>query len=157
MQRVGQEGVKPPADCPARLVLTAPGDWRVLQAVKAVAEAGGLPLEIREDRHVFCTVREFAAHAKVRMSLRMGYFYREQRKRHGVLMHGDEPIGGQWNFDADNREALGAAGPGHVPPRTHFEPDTVTREVIALVNTRFAAHPGQRHSFAWPVTRAQAL
>ncbi len=146
---------------PARLVLTAPGDWRVLQAIKAVAEANGLPLDVREDRHFFTTTREFAAHAKGRKSLRMEYFYREQRKRHRVLMQsagqGDEPVGGQWNFDADNREAFAAAGPGAVPPRRRFEPDAVTREVIALVNTRFAAHPGRLDSFAWPVTRAQAL
>jgi deoxyribodipyrimidine photolyase-related protein len=102
---------------PARLVMTEPGDWRVLQAIKAVAEANGLPLDIREDRHFFCSVREFTAHAKGRKSLRMEYFYREQRKRHGVLMLGDEPVGGQWNFDADNREAFGAAGPGDVPSR----------------------------------------
>ncbi|HWS25716.1 MAG TPA: cryptochrome/photolyase family protein [Xanthomonadales bacterium] len=142
---------------PARLVMTAPGDWRVLQVIKAVAEATGLPLEIREDRHFFVSVREFAEHAKGRKSLRMEYFYREQRRRHGVLMEGDEPIGGQWNFDADNREAFGATGPGAVPPRTAFPADTVTREVIALVNTRFATHPGRLESFAWPVTRAQAL
>ncbi len=42
---------------PARLVMTAPGDRRVLQALKAVAEDAGLPLEIREDRHFFCRVR----------------------------------------------------------------------------------------------------
>jgi deoxyribodipyrimidine photolyase-related protein len=142
---------------PARLVMTAPGDWRVLQAIRAVAEANNLPLDIREDRHFFASVREFAAHAKGRKTLRMEYFYREQRKRHRVLMHGDEPVGGQWNFDADNREAFGAAGPGAVPPRTRFEPDAVTREVIALVNSRFAQHPGRLESFAWPVTRAQAL
>ena len=142
---------------PARLVMTTPGDWRVLQAIKTVAEANGLPLDIHEDRHFFCSVHDFAVHAKGRKSLRMEYFYREQRKRHGVLMQGDEPIGGQWNFDADNREAFGAAGPGDVPPRMCFEPDAVTREVIALVNTRFAAHPGRLDSFAWPVTRAQAL
>jgi deoxyribodipyrimidine photolyase-related protein len=142
---------------PARLVMTAPGDWRVLQAIKALAQAQGLPLDIREDRHFFSTVRDFATHAKGRKSLRMEYFYREQRKRHGVLMQGDEPVGGQWNFDADNREAFGAAGPGAVPPRTAFAPDAVTREVIALVNARFAAHPGRLDSFAWPVTRAQAL
>jgi deoxyribodipyrimidine photolyase-related protein len=142
---------------PARLVMTAPGDWRVLQAIKSVAEASGLPLDIREDRHFFCSVREFAAHATGRKSLRMEYFYREQRKRHGVLMKGDKPIGDQWNFDIDNREAFGAAGPGDVPPRTSFEPDAVTREVIALVGTRFAEHPGRLDSFAWPVTRAQAL
>ncbi len=142
---------------PTRLVMTAPGDWRVLQAIKAVAEANGLPLHIREDRHFFCSVPEFAAHARGRRSLRMEYFYREQRKRHRVLMVGDEPVGGQWNFDADNREAFGAAGPGDVPPRTIFAPDEITRDVIALVSNRFAAHPGRLDSFAWPVTRAQAL
>ena len=145
---------------PAALVMTAPGDWRVLQAIKAVAEACGLPLEIREDRHFFTSVREFAAHARGRKSLRMEYFYREQRKRHRVLMDpldAEAPLGGQWNFDADNREAFGAAGPGLVPPRSTFAPDVVTREVIALVQERFPQHPGSLESFAWPVTRAQAL
>ncbi|HYN61571.1 MAG TPA: cryptochrome/photolyase family protein, partial [Rubrivivax sp.] len=142
---------------PARLVMTAPGDWRVLEAIKAVAEASHLPLDIHEDRHFFSSIAEFAAHAKGRKSLRMEYFYREQRKRHDVLMQGDEPIGGQWNFDADNRQAFCTSGPGAVPPRTRFEPDAVTREVIALVDTRFATHPGRLDSFAWPVTRAQAL
>ncbi len=146
---------------PARLVMTAPGDWRVLQAIKAVAEASNLSLEIREDRHFFVSVREFSAHAKGRKSLRMEYFYREQRKRHRVLMgcdgRDDEPIGGQWNFDADNRESFGATGPGNVPPRMTFAPDAITREVIELVNARFALHPGRLDSFAWPVTRAQAL
>jgi len=145
---------------PARLVMTAPGDWRVLQALQAAAEACGLPLEIREDRHFFVSVREFAAHARGRKSLRMEYFYREQRKRHRVLMdpHNDDtPLGGQWNFDADNREAFGAAGPGTRPPRCTFEPDAVTREVIALVEERFAQHPGSLAGFAWPVTREQAL
>ncbi|MCY7319658.1 MAG: cryptochrome/photolyase family protein, partial [Ramlibacter sp.] len=142
---------------PARLVMTAPGDWRVLQAIKAVAQANAVPLDIREDRHFFVSVREFATHAKGRKSLRMEFFYREQRKRHGILMQDGEPIGGQWNFDADNRKSFGAAGPGWVPPRSRFEPDAVTREVIALVEGRFAAHPGRLDSFAWPVTREQAL
>ena len=142
---------------PAALVMTAPGDWRVLQAIKAVAVAGKLPLDLREDRHFFCSVRDFAAHAKGRKSLRMAHFYSEQRKRHDVLMDGGVPVGGQWSFDADNREAFGAAGPGDVPPRSRFAPDAVTQEVIALVNTRFAEHPGRLESFGWPVTRAQAL
>ncbi len=142
---------------PTGLVMTAPGDWRVLQAIKGVAQAQGLPLEVREDRHFYGSAREFAAHARGRKTLRMEYFYRDMRKRHGVLMHGDEPEGGQWNFDADNREAFGAAGPGAVPPRAVFEPDALTREVIALVEKRFGTHPGRLDGFAWPVTRAQAL
>ena len=142
---------------PQRVVMTAPGDWRVWQSLKAVVEGAGLVLEVCEDRHFFSTVHEFAAHARGRKALRLEYFYRELRQRHGVLMLEGQPIGSRWNFDADNRDAFGPEGPGTVPPRATFEPDALTREVMALVEARFAQHPGALESFAWPVTRDQAL
>lgn len=142
---------------PRELVLTAPGDWRVLRALQATARDAGLPLEIRDDRHFYTTVRDFAAHAKGRKSLRMEYFYREQRRRHGVLMDGGEPAGGRWNYDSENRQPFGPDGPGFLPPPPRFAPDAITQEVLALVRTRFADHPGKLETFAWPVTREQAL
>ena len=142
---------------PERLVMTAPGDWRVLEALKAVAAETGVELDIREDRHFFSTAAEFAAHAKGRKQLRLEYWYRELRVRHQVLMEGDQPAGGQWNFDADNREAFGKEGPPPIPAPARFEPDDTTREVLQLVSTRFCGHPGSLESFAWPVTRRQAL
>ena len=142
---------------PQRVVMTAPGDWRVFQQLKAAVEAAGMKLEVCEDRHSFTTVSEFAAHASARKSLRLEYFYRELRQRHNILMDDGKPAGGQWNFDADNREAFGPQGPGPVPARATFAPDALTREVIALVNTRFTSHPGTLDSFAWPITRTQAL
>ncbi len=142
---------------PQGLVMTAPGDWRVLQALRAVAAECGLALEVRDDRHFFSTVREFADHAKGRKQLRLEYWYRALRQKHGILMDGDAPAGGQWNFDADNREAFGKAGPAGLRPPLRFAPDTSTREVLALVQARFAKHPGSLESFGWPVTRAQAL
>lgn len=143
---------------PEGLIVTEPGEWRVREALREVAETTGIPLEIREDRHFFSTVAEFDAHAEGRKSLRMEYFYREMRKKHGVLMTTrGQPVGGQWNYDADNRKAFPKQGPGLVPPRARFEPDEVTRDVIALVEKRFGDHPGSLDSFAWPVTRTQAL
>ena len=143
---------------PQALVMTAPGDWRVLQALRGVAKDLGLPLDLRDDRHFFATVREFAAHTKGRKQLRMEYFYREQRAKHRVLLDdAGEPLGGQWNFDAENREAFGPQGPGLVLPAPRFAPDTRTAGVLDLVRDRFASHPGQLDDFAWPVTRAQAL
>ena len=145
---------------PQRLVMTAPGDWRVLDSIKAVAESLSLPLDIREDRHFFSTVRDFAAHAKGRKQIRLEYWYRELRQRTGILMEGpqrDQPAGGQWNFDADNREAFGKDGPPPIPQPARFEPDAITREVLDLVQQRFADHPGSLNSFAWPVTREHAL
>jgi deoxyribodipyrimidine photolyase-related protein len=143
---------------PQRLVVTAPGEWRVWQMLKRVAHTHDVPLDVRNDRHFFGTVREFAAHARSRRgALRMEFFYREMRRRHGVLMDGDQPVDGRWNFDEDNRSGFGSDGPGFVPPAPQFPPDALTHEVIALVNTRFAGHPGRLDSFAWPMTREQAL
>jgi deoxyribodipyrimidine photolyase-related protein len=142
---------------PQSLVMTAPGDARVLAALRAVAQANALVLDVREDRHFFNPVRAFVAHAKGRKQLRMEFFYREMRREHGVLMDGDQPAGGQWNYDPDNRAGFGKGGPVDVPERARFEPDAITREVIALVRQRFAEHPGRLDSFAWAVTREHAL
>jgi deoxyribodipyrimidine photolyase-related protein len=142
---------------PRSLVMTAPGDARVLRELRAAAASRGVALEIRVDRHFFATVRDFAQHARAHGGLRLETFYRAMRRRHGVLMDDGLPAGGRWNFDADNRQAFAKTGPVDPPPPPRFAPDAVTRAVLALVETRFAGHPGSLASFAWPVTRDQAL
>ena len=142
---------------PQALVLTAPGDWRVLRDLRAAAQQCELPLELRDDTHFFSTVRDFAQHASGRKQLRLEYFYRELRQKTGILMEGGKPVGGQWNFDEDNRSSFGKEGPGVVPKPSRFEPDAITQDVIALVNDRFARHPGSVAHFGWPLTREQAL
>ncbi len=142
---------------PQGLVMTAPGDWRVLQSLRGVVLRHGLTLDLSDDTHFFSTVRDFAQHAEGRKQIRLEYFYRELRQKHQVLMDGKKPVGGQWNFDADNRSSFGKNGPGHIPAPTRFEPDETTREVMQLVNSRFADHPGSLERFGWAVNRAQAL
>ena len=142
---------------PQQMVMTAPGDWRVLQSLRAIAKQHDVPLEIRDDTHFFSTVREFAMHADGRKQLRLEYFYRELRQKNGILMEGKKPIGGQWNFDADNRGSFGKQGPGLLPSPTRVTPDAITQEVMRLVNDKLAHHPGSIAQFGWPVTRAEAL
>ncbi len=149
---------------PSAIIMTAPGDWRVLNQIKQTATHHNCPLDIREDRHFFSTVRDFAQHAKGRKQLRLEYFYRELRTKTGVLMDNGEPAGGAWNFDQENRESFGKEGPPPIPTPTRFAPDAITQDVIHLVNERFADHPGELHApnntathFGWPVTRDQAL
>jgi len=141
---------------PQRWILVEPGEWGVQEEIQAAAATAGVPLELREDRHFLCSRREFAAHAQGRKQLRMEYFYREMRQRHQVLMEQDQPAGGAWNFDKENRKSFGREGPPlHLPPR-RFAPDALTQEVIAMVNGRFASHPGDLAAFDWPVTAAEA-
>ncbi len=141
---------------PQRLILVEPGDWRVQKQLKTAALELGVELEIRPDRHFFCSTAEFAVHAKGRKQLRMEYFYRELRRKTGTLMEGDEPFGGQWNYDADNRESFDRSGPGQIAAPVAFPPDKVTREVFVLVGRHFAKHPGNLARFDWPVTPEQA-
>ncbi|MEK0445740.1 MAG: hypothetical protein RLZZ399_1061, partial [Verrucomicrobiota bacterium] len=141
---------------PAQLLMVEPGEWRVRQELRDAAAALGIPLLMREDRHFLCTHAQFSAHAEGRKQLRMEFFYREMRQRHSVLMENGLPVGGAWNFDSENRKSFGKDGPPLHRPPLRFEPDALTREVIALVNQRFADHPGELASFDWPVTAQDA-
>ena len=140
---------------PAGVVLTEPGEWRVA-AMMADWQAGlGLPFEIRADDRFFCSRTRFAELAAARRTGRMETFYREMRRATGYLMRDGAPEGGQWNYDAENRKRLPK---GLVPPRRlRFDPDAVTRQVIALVGDRFPDGFGDLDCFGWGVTRADAL
>ncbi len=140
---------------PERVVLTQPSEWRVRTELADWAAGADHPVEIREDDRFFASHARFAAWARDRRGWRMEHFYREMRREHGLLMDGDQPAGGEWNYDQENRKRLPASV---TPPRRRrFAPDAVTEDVIALVQRRFSNHFGGLDAFGWPVTRADAL
>lgn len=140
---------------PASVIATEPGEWRVREMMADWAETLPVPVHIREDDRFFCSHAEFAALGRARKTGRMEFFYREMRRRTGLLMRGDAPEGGQWNFDPENRRSLPRGL--RVPSRRRFTPDALTREVIDLVAARFGGHFGDLEPFGWAVTRADAL
>jgi len=146
LQRLSVQAVK----------LVLPGDFRVLGQLRAACAEAGVALTLLDDTHFFDTPAGFAAWAKGRRQLRLEYYYRELRRRFDILMDGDQPVGGQWNFDHDNRQSFGRDGPGQLPTPRAFAPDAMTRAVIADVRVRHGDHPGQLDAFDWPVTPEQA-
>ncbi|MEM9185311.1 MAG: cryptochrome/photolyase family protein [Planctomycetota bacterium] len=142
---------------PERLAMVEAGEWRVQQQIEQAAADAGLPLTVHTDRHFLSTVDEFNEHAEGRKQLRLEYFYRELRRKHGVLLTDDgQPEGGKWNYDADNRGSFGKAGPGGLPPPESYQPDQSTRDVLKLVAERFADHPGSLDHFDWPTKPSEA-
>lgn len=137
------------------VIVTSPGEYRLLEGMKDWSDALGIPVRILPDDRFLCGIDEFAAWAEGRKQLRMEYFYREMRKKHAVLMHDDGPIGGQWNYDADNRKPP----PKHltVPDPFQAEIDPITQEVMALVSEEFSDHFGDIDPFHFAVTRGGAL
>ena len=136
------------------VVLTECGEWRLQTALQAFAARCALPVEIRDDGRFLCARADFARWAQGRRELRMEWFYRDMRRRTGLLMDGDQPAGGRWNFDAENRKRLPAGM--RVPRRLRFPPDAIAREAIAEVARLYPDHFGSLDAFGWPTTAAQA-
>ncbi len=142
---------------PERVVMVTPGEHRVAAEIGAAVRAAAVPIETRDDSHFFITPGQFDDWARGRKELRLEHFYRWMRRRTGLLMDGDQPAGGRWNFDAENRASFGKGGPGWLPAPLAFPPDATTRAVLDLVERQFPTNPGRLDAFDWPVTRAQAL
>ncbi|MEO1497931.1 MAG: cryptochrome/photolyase family protein [Planctomycetota bacterium] len=141
---------------PERVRVVLPGDHRVLESLRECVADAGLEFEVLDDTHFYTTPDDFARHAEGRKQVRLEYFYREQRRRFGVLMEDDDPAGGDWNFDKDNRGSFGKQGPPERRSPRQSKPDTTTKQVLALVAERFADHPGELDEFDWPVTVGDA-
>ena len=139
---------------PTQIIVTEPGEYRVEQALTAFADASDLELVFQEDSRFICSKKTFRDWADGRKQLRLENFYRDMRRKTGLLMSNDKPVGGRWNFDRDNRLPFdGAIQP---PKPFRAAPDAVTREVLDLVETRFSDHFGTLEPFKFAVTHQQA-
>ena len=139
----------------SKLVLTMPGEYRLMETMRSWQSTLDVAVELREDDRFLCSLDKFKKWADGRRQLRMDFFYRDMRRNHNVLMDGGEPVGGKWNFDSDNREPPVAGMV--IPPPLQFVPDEITNDVLALVSERCADHFGDLDDFGFAVTREQAL
>jgi deoxyribodipyrimidine photolyase-related protein len=132
------------------VIATAPGEWRLINALR------DMPLTVRllQDRRFIASHQDFDAWAEGKKALRMEFFYREMRRKTGLLMDSGEPAGGQWNFDHDNRKPATADARFAGPVR--FESDPTVAEVLDLVAARFAGNFGDLRPFWFATDHAQA-
>lgn len=138
-----------------KIVVTSPGEYRLLSDMETWSDLLGLPVDILDDDRFLASVEEFSRWAKGRKQFRMEFFYREMRRKYSILMERDGPTGGQWNYDSENRqppvEGL------EIPDTFRSEPDVVTQEVLDLVGREFSDHFGDLEPFHYAVTRSDAL
>ena len=139
---------------PERIILTEPSEWRLRNDMQTWSEILGRPVILLPDHRFICSIDTFGRWARGRKRLRMEYFYREMRRKTGLLMSGDKPEGGKWNYDRDNRKR--APSDLLFPGPYRVEPDAVTRDVIELVEDRFPDHFGDVEPLWFAVTREGA-
>jgi len=141
---------------PKRIVITHPGEYRVLQEIKKWEKVLKIPVSIVDDDRFFCTIDEFKKWTEGRKELRMESFYQMMRKKYQILIDNNgKPKGGKWNYDIKNRKSLPKNHPD-VPKPLQHKPDDITKQVIAEVKKKFPKHFGDLEPFWFAVTHEQA-
>lgn len=138
-----------------KIIVTHPGEYRVLKDIQSYSEEFNIDVKILEDDRFLSTQKEFNAWAKGRKQLRMELFYREMRKKYNILMDDNEPEGGKWNYDSENRKT--PEGSLFLPKTYNTPIDNITQDVINLIEGKFQNHFGDIKPFFFAVTRSQAL
>ena len=138
-----------------RVIVTEPSIHAEVKSIQDWQKIIGRRVEIRKNDLFICDTDEFKSWAEGRKELRLEFFYRMLRKKHDVLMDGNLPEGGAWNFDKKNRKPL--ANKNSVPKKYACVIDDETQSVINLVNDEFSDHLGSTDDFIFAVTRKEAL
>jgi len=133
-----------------------PDEYRLDQQLKDYCKTLSIPTKCVSSEH-FMTAREDLAHFfKGKKQLLMEFFYRNMRKKFDLLMEGDKPEGGQWNYDKNNRKkwkGTPAIPPVYNPPKKTLEElwQMLLTAGVKTIGSFDAAH------FVYPLNREEAL
>lgn len=132
-----------------------PDEFRVDLVLKKYSSSLSIPTAVYDTEHFFSVRNELGDFFEGKKTFLMESFYRAMRKKHQILMEGNNPATGQWNYDADNRKKL---------PKNHkataplvFNTDvTDIVEAIAKTNIKTIGTL-DKENFIWPINREQSL
>ena len=104
--------------------LQEPDEWRLREDLEKLQDEG-FEISWYSSEHFISSSDEFQGLFKGKKTFLMETFYRALRKRTGLLMDGGQPVGGKWNYDAQNRKKLPK---DHLPPPPFVPSTDVTKE-----------------------------
>ncbi|WP_052190829.1 cryptochrome/photolyase family protein [Chitinibacter sp. ZOR0017] len=131
-----------------------PDEWRVAQHLNEFAAQSGLPYQVVDSEHFLAEQAQISQQFAQKIP-RMEFFYRAMRRQYQLLLTPEgEPLGGQWNFDADNRQRW----PGNPPAPSWPQPRHDLRELWQEINAAGVRTLGapQADAFNWPLSRREA-
>lgn len=138
------------------IVLYVIEDKFFAKRIRSFCQSYDLRLTIVDSPLFINTIADFQDYLDRAKRPFMQYFYIEQRKKRNLLLdEHQEPLGGKWSLDAENRKKLpkGIA----IPALAQSEATEHTEAVAVLVDTLFPDHPGDTQDFWLATTRRQAL
>ncbi|MDG1570772.1 cryptochrome/photolyase family protein [Robiginitalea sp. M366] len=132
-----------------------PDEYRLDRMLADYAEAASVPCRMVSSEHFYTSRSELAGFFGGKKQYLMESFYRMMRQKHGILLEGGQPEGGQWNFDSQNRKKWKGDPPP--PPALEWEQDLSPLEAELRDAGIDTLGKGRAEAFPWPLTRAQSL
>lgn len=132
-----------------------PDEYRVDEALRNFASKLSIPVKVYDTEHFFSTRTELGVFFQGKKTFLMESYYRAMRKKHQILMEGDHPVTGQWNYDGDNRKKLPKNHKPTAPLVFNTDVSALMEEIVAS-NIRTIGTVDAKH-FIWPINRAQSL
>ena len=141
---------------PSQIVVTEPNSFAARELVSALGlqYKSQFDLQSVKSNQFLCHPDEYANFRATRKTVKMEDFYRWQRTRLDVMMEGDDPVGGKWNFDEENRQGPPKTDQDRWPKPKPVALDALDAEVIADVSSNSW---GQPPTGQWATTRTEAL
>ena len=132
-----------------------PDEYRVDQDLKQLGNSISIPCKSVDSEHFFTSRNELSEFFNGKKTFLMESFYRSMRKKHTILMEGDQPLTGKWNYDSDNRKKL----PKDHKPTSPLVFDNNVSDILLEINKTDIKTIGSidANHFLWPINREQSL
>lgn len=132
-----------------------PDEYRLDEQLKNICKELSIPSQVYSTQHFYTERDELKAFFEGKKDYVMEYFYRDMRKRHNILMDGNKPVGGKWNYDKSNRKSW--SGQPKIPSYKLFKNNV--DGIIEMLENSDVKTIGQFNTktFNYPINREQAL
>jgi deoxyribodipyrimidine photolyase-related protein len=132
-----------------------PDEYRVDLDLKNLCKTISISNAVVDSEHFFTTRNELGDFFEGKKMYLMESFYRAMRKKHNVMMDGNKPLTGQWNYDGENRKKLPKNHKLILPIVFNNDVSLIYEEIIkATIETIGTV---DANNFVWPINRLQSL
>ncbi len=139
----------------SRFEYQSPDEYRLAEQLRELDLPRSIEVRDCDSEHFLLARDELEDYVERGKHNRMETFYRKLRKRFDILMDGDEPEGGEWNYDSENRHKLKPADLDELPKPMTFDNDV--GDILARLDRHGVEYFGEaRKNLPWPVDRTQA-
>ena len=132
-----------------------PDEYRVDEVLKNFCKTISISNSVVDSEHFYTTRNELGTFFEGKKTFLLEFFYRALRKKHNVLMEGDKPVTGQWNYDGENRKKLPK---NHKPTSPLVFNNDVSQIYLEIQKTNIKTIGNiDAKNFVWPINRKQSL